>query len=78
MSFDDLFPEAQTYAKFSVFYKPLALLAAITFAAMYFVTAIPRVFYSYDLDFIEDSMLMKSLRFAQGLPVFAAHAYTPL
>jgi hypothetical protein len=85
MSFDDLFPEARTYAKFVVLYKPLAVLAAAVFAAMYFVTALPRVFYPYDLDFIEDSMLMQALRFAQGQPVFAppsadfaAHAYTPL
>ncbi len=83
--FDDLFPEARTYQKFSVLLKPLAVLVAITFAAMYLATALPRVFYPYDLDFIEDSMLMQSLRVAQGLPVFAApsadfaaHAYTPL
>ena len=66
-------------------FKSLAVLAAVTFAAMYVFTAIPRILYPYDLDFIEDSMLMQSLRFAQGLPVFAApsaefvaHVYMPL
>lgn len=52
---------------------------------MYFATAIPRVLYPYDLDFVEDGLLMHSLRFAQGQPVyaapsadFAADNYTPL
>ena len=52
---------------------------------MYFITALPRIFYPYDLDFIEDSMLLQAWQFARGLPVFAspnadftAHAYMPL
>jgi len=52
---------------------------------MYFATALPRIFYPYDLDFIEDSMLMQSLRFAEGRAVFTApnvefapHVYMPL
>jgi len=60
-------------------------LAALLFAAMYLATALPRVFYPYDLDFIEDSQLMQALRFAQGQPVFVApnadfnpHVYMPL
>ncbi len=68
---------------FSIFH--LALLASALFAAMYLFTALPRVFYPYDLDFIEDSMLMQSLRFAQGRPVYIAptadfvpHVYMPL
>ncbi len=62
-----------------------AVLASALFAAMYLFTALPRVFYPYDLDFIEDSMLMQSLRFAQGRPVYIAptadfvpHVYMPL
>jgi hypothetical protein len=52
---------------------------------MFFFTALPRIFYPYDLDFIEDSMLMQSLRIAQGQPVyvppnadFNPHVYMPL
>lgn len=63
----------------------LAVLAAIVFAAMYFFTALPRVVYPYDLDFIEDGLLLTSLRLAQNQPVFAPpnadfvpHVYTPL
>lgn len=48
----------------------VAVLAALAFAAMYLVTALPRLAYPYDLDFIEDGMLMQSLRHAQGRPVF--------
>lgn len=84
-SLDDLIPDWRTYAKFEPLYKPLAVLVAGVFAAMYVVTAIPRIFYPYDLDFIEDSMLMQAWRFAQSLPVyaqpgieFAPHVYMPL
>jgi hypothetical protein len=66
-------------------FKSLAVFAAAVFAAIYFITAIPRVLYPYDLDFVEDGLLMHSLRFAQGQPVyaapsadFAADNYTPL
>ena len=63
----------------------LAILAALIYTAMFFFTALPRVFYPYDLDFIEDGMLMQSLRFAEGRPVFlppnaefVPHVYMPL
>lgn len=63
----------------------LAVVVAAMFAAMYLAAAIPRIFYPYDLDFVEDSMLMQSLRFAQGQPVYIApgvefvpHVYMPL
>lgn len=63
----------------------LALVAALVFALMYFATALPRIVYPYDLDFIEDSMLMQALRFARHQPVFIApnadfnpHVYMPL
>lgn len=66
-------------------FASIAVAIASLFAVMYFVTAIPRLFYPYDLDFIEDSMLMQSLRFAQGQPVYIApsiefvpHVYMPL
>lgn len=58
---------------------------AVLFAGMYFLVALPRIFYPYDLDFIEDSMLLQSWQFAQGLPVFVPpnadfvpHQYMPL
>jgi len=61
------------------------VLVAVVFIAVFFVTALPRLLYPYDLDFIEDSMLMQSLRIAQGQPVylppnadFNPHVYMPL
>src|SRR5215213_7314808 len=61
------------------------VLIAIIFIALFFYTALPRLFYPYDLDFLEDSMLMESLQFAQGTPVyvppnadFNPHVYMPL
>lgn len=61
------------------------VLIAVVFIAMFFVTALPRLLYPYDLDFIEDSMLMQSLQIAQGQPVyippnadFNPHIYVPL
>jgi len=84
-SLDDLIPEWRSYAKIEPLYKPLAVGVACLFAAMYFVTALPRILYPYDLDFIEDSMLMQALRFAQGQSVyfqpsieFVPHVYMPL
>lgn len=63
----------------------LTLFAAIVFAIMYFLTALPRIFYPYDLDFIEDGLLMTSLRYANNQPVFVPpnadfvpHVYMPL
>ena len=68
-----------------VFNHYLPLLAAALFAAMYFITALPRIFYPYDLDFIEDSILMQAWRFAQGQIVygpptadFIPHVYMPV
>jgi len=65
--------------------RPLALSAALLFALMFFATALPRVAYPYDLDFIEDSMMMQAWRFAQGQPIYLApnadfnpHVYMPL
>jgi 4-amino-4-deoxy-L-arabinose transferase-like glycosyltransferase len=62
-----------------------AALIAVIFIAMFFVTALPRWLYPYDLDFLEDSMLMESLQIAQGQPVyvppnpdFNPHVYMPL
>ncbi len=46
------------------------MLMALAFTLAYLLTALLRVFYPYDLDFIEDSMLMESLRFAEGKSVF--------
>lgn len=61
------------------------LLVAFTFAAMYLFTAWPRLIYPYDLDFVEDGMLMTSLRLAEGQPIFippqadfTPHVYMPL
>src|SRR5882724_2640134 len=63
----------------------LPLLGAGVFALMFFVTTAPRLLYRYDLDFDEDSILMQSLRVAQGQPVYVApnavfnpHVYMPL
>ncbi len=61
------------------------LLAAILFAALYFLTAIPRLLYPYDLDFVEDGILMTALRLANHQPIFippqadfVPHVYMPL
>ena len=61
------------------------VLIALIFIALFFYTALPRLFYPYDLDFLEDSVLMESLQFAQGAPVygppnadFNPHVYMPL
>ncbi|MFQ5613629.1 MAG: glycosyltransferase family 39 protein [Anaerolineae bacterium] len=63
----------------------LAAGAAVFFAGLYFRAALPRVFYPYDLDFIEDGLLMAALRVANGLPLFVPpnadfvpHVYMPL
>jgi len=48
----------------------LAIFVAIVFAAMYFLTAVPRVVYPYDLDIVEDGLLMESLRVADDQPIF--------
>ena len=63
----------------------LAMMAAVYFIVLYLATALPRLVYPYDLDFLEDSVLMESLRFANNQPVyippnvfFNPHVYTPL
>jgi 4-amino-4-deoxy-L-arabinose transferase-like glycosyltransferase len=65
--------------------KGLVAGAAVFFGVMYVITAIPRLLYPYDLDFIEDGLLMTSWRFATGQPVFlppnadfVPHVYMPL
>ncbi len=65
--------------------RTLSLFAAFLFGAMVIFVAIPRVLYPYDLEFIEDGILMQALRVANGQPVylppnadFVPHAYTPL
>jgi 4-amino-4-deoxy-L-arabinose transferase-like glycosyltransferase len=70
-------------SRFSLRY--LIVLIALAFIGMFLLTALPRIFYPYDLDFIEDSMLMQSLRVANGLPIFVPpsvefvpHLYMPL
>ena len=62
-----------------------AVFVAIFFIVLFFFTALPRLLYPYDLDFIEDSMLMETLQFARGQPVyvppnsdFNPHVYMPL
>jgi len=62
-----------------------AVIVALIFSGMFFFTAIQRLLYPYDLDFLEDGVLMESLRFAQGQPVyvppnadFNPHVYMPL
>jgi hypothetical protein len=64
--------------------KRLALAVSALFAGMYVFTALPRLFYPHDLDFLENNSLMQALRFAQGQPVYAspsadfvATIYTP-
>ena len=37
----------------------LSSVVALLFVGAYLLTALPRIFYPYDLDFIEDSMLMR-------------------
>src|SRR5690349_22689122 len=71
-------------AFFRIFQSGVVLLAA-AFIALFFYTALPRLLYPYDLDFIEDSMLMQSVRIANGQPVylppnadFNPHVYMPL
>ena len=62
-----------------------ALLLAFLFSAVYVLVAFTRILYPYDIDFIEDGMLMQSLRAASGQPVYAPpsveftpHVYMPL
>lgn len=61
------------------------LLLALAAAGVYYAQAIPRTLYPYDLDFIEDAMLLQAWRVAEGQPVylppnadFAPQVYMPL
>ena len=72
-------------SRFNTILKVIASLGASLFAGMYLFTALLRITYPYDLDFVEDSLLMQALRHAQGLPVyvppnaeFMPHVYMPL
>ena len=65
--------------------EALAVLVAAVFGGYYFYVAYARVVYPYDLDFVENGMLMQALRSAEGLPVYVApnadfvpHVYMPL
>jgi 4-amino-4-deoxy-L-arabinose transferase-like glycosyltransferase len=67
------------------FFQGGVVLIAVAFIALFFYTALPRLRYPYDLDFVEDSMLMQSLRIADGQPVYLSpnadfnpHVYMPL
>lgn len=57
---------------YQLFWPGLAVTGAGVGVALYLFTALPRLIYPYDLDFIENGMLMQALRYAQGLPVFVA------
>jgi hypothetical protein len=65
---------------------PRLVVAASLFAiALYLVVASTRILYPYAIDFVEDGLLMQSLRVAEGQPVFVApnadfvpHVYMPL
>lgn len=50
----------------------LAAFVAICFAAYYLYVAYKRITYAYDLDFIEDNMLMQAIQVALGRPVYVA------
>lgn len=63
----------------------LLVMTAGVFSAAFLVIAVARVRYPFDLDFIEDGMLLQALRFASREPVFVPpnaefvpHVYMPL
>jgi 4-amino-4-deoxy-L-arabinose transferase-like glycosyltransferase len=71
--------------RFDAAIKGMARGTALVFIVMYFFTALPRLGYPYDLDFIEDGLLLTSLRVADGQSVFippsadfTPHVYMPL
>src|SRR5262245_50122625 len=53
---------------------------AVVFSAAFVWVATLRGLFPYDLDFLEDSTLMESLRFGRGQPVFGPPSaeFTPL
>ena len=64
---------------------PLLVLISIGFAVTYGLGALQRIAYPYDVEFVEDGMLMQAMRVAAGRPVFlppsaefAPHVYMPL
>ena len=76
---------SQRTSRFTYHAPRLTLLAAFIFTATYLLVAVSRIVYPYDIDFLENSMLMQSLRMGRGQPVylppnveFAPHVYTPL
>ncbi len=78
-------PTSQLVQRASHHVSHLAVIVALIFSAVYFFVAIPRVVYPYDIDFVEDGMLMQALRVANSQPVFVApnaefvpHVYMPL
>jgi len=59
--------------------------ALTAFTAIWLWVALTRILYPFDLDFLEDDILVEAWRMAQGLPVFlppnadfVPHAYAPL
>ena len=48
----------------------ILLLVSLGFAASYLLVGVARVAYPYDLDFIEDDMMLQAWRLAQNQPVF--------
>ena len=72
-------------SRFTLHASRLTLLAAFVSTATCLLVAVNRIAYPYDIDFLENSMLMQSLRIAHGQPVylppnveFVPHVYTPL
>lgn len=71
--------------KTAIFLRGSVLGIAAIFIILFLVTAIPRVLYPYDLDFIEDGLLLTSLRLVNQQPIFlppnaefVPHVYMPL
>jgi hypothetical protein len=63
----------------------LAWIVAICYVGFYLYGAFKRITYPYDLDFIEDNMLMQAIQVSLGKPVyvppnadFVPHVYMPL
>src|SRR3954468_19663729 len=77
--------ESASHTRFERPVLAFVLLALGGFALAYVVVALLRAVYPYDLDFLEDDVLVEAWRFAHGLPVFmppnadfVPHAYAPL
>ena len=68
-----------------LFLEGLAWIVAICYGGFYLYVAFRRITYSYDLDFIEDNMLMQAIQVSLGKPVyvppnanFVPQVYMPL